>query len=568
MLSRSSGLVGTLSAFVVALMLLTAAPARDAQAQVNGGPNTLILYDYLPTVQYGKLGQIYAIMLNNLLGHFTTNVTLQPIQNYMAGAVNSYDATFYIGSYYDNSPPAAFLSDVKTTTHIVVWFKDNIWKIAWDGTPDFTDRYGIAFDGLAGMNAPATNTNPTPGFYDTVLYKNKSFPKYYRYDGTTIFADPEAGITHVADTSKAQTLVPIQNSVTGQQIPYMIRSGNFWYVADIPFSYIGPRDRYLVFSDLLYDVFGWTPTSLTPRGLVRLEDVSAMTTSTSLNKLGTYLQGQGVPFSIALIPWYRDPLGHYNGGVDQEIHITDSGASALRTALTTALSRGGKIVMHGYTHQWASTPNPYFAVSAEDFEFWNIINNRPIDGDSIAWASGRLSAGLGEISSPNGGVFKPYAWEVPHYQASAVDYCAFAADPLFRKTYQRAVYYTTSSSDRCANPDLSGGDLAAGQFFPYIIERDYYGQRVIPENLGNVEYDVSACDPESNVVYTADDILTNADYAKVVRDGFGSFFFHPYWVDSGVCSTLPNGTGLADFKKIIQNMKAMGYTTWPDPTSL
>ena len=110
-------------------------------------------------------------------------------------------------------------------------------------------------------------------------------------------------------------------------------------------------------------------------------------------------------------------------------------------------------------------------------------------------------------------------------------------------------------------PDLAGGDLWAGQFFPYVIERDYYGQRILPENLGNIEYIVPS-DPTSNVVYTADDILTNADYAKVVRDGFGSFFFHPYWLDPDV------GTpGLADFQKVIEGMKAMGYV-WPDPTTL
>lgn len=566
MLSKTR-LLCTFAAFVIMLSLLITTAARDAQA-AGGGPNTLILYDYLPAAQYGTFGQAYAIMLSNLLGHFTTNVTLQPIQNYTAGDVNNYDATFYVGSYYDNSPPAAFLSDVKTTTHTVVWFKDNIWKIAWDGTPDFTNRYGIAFDGLAGMNAQPTAANPNPGFYDTILYKNKSFPKYYRYDGTTIFADPETGVTHVADATKAQVLVPIQNSATNQQIPYVIRSGNFWYVADIPFSFIGPRDRYLVFSDVLYDVFGWTPMSTSPRALVRLEDVSAVDTSTSINQLSAYLQTQGVPFSIALIPWYRDPLGHYNDGVDQEIHFTETDASALRTALTTALNRGGKILMHGYTHQWASTPNPYYAVSGGDFEFWNIVNNRPIDGDSTAWASSKLVGGLAELSSPNNGRFTPFAWETPHYQASAADYCAFAAHPLFKKTYQRVVYYTTSSSDRCTNPDLSGGDLAVGQFFPYIIERDYYGQRIIPENLGNIEYDLSACYAESSAVYTADDILTNADYARVVRDGFGSFFFHPYLLDDNQCSTLPNGTALADFKKIIQGMKAMGYTVWPNPSTL
>ena len=35
----------------------------------------------------------------------------------------------------------------------------------------------------------------------------------------------------------------MSNPKTGEQAPYVVRSGNFWYVADLPFSYIGPRDR-------------------------------------------------------------------------------------------------------------------------------------------------------------------------------------------------------------------------------------------------------------------------------------------------------------------------------------
>ena len=42
-------------------------------------------------------------------------------------------------------------------------------------------------------------------------------------------------------------MVRRRNPKTGETAPYVMRSGNFWYVADLPFSFIGPRDRYLVF---------------------------------------------------------------------------------------------------------------------------------------------------------------------------------------------------------------------------------------------------------------------------------------------------------------------------------
>jgi len=48
-----------------------------------------------------------------------------------------------------------------------------------------------------------------------------------------------------------------------------------------------------------------------------------------------------------------------------------------------------------------------------------------------------------------------------------------------------------------------------GQIFPYQIISDYYGQRVLPESLGNIEYNISNIDPTSNYNYTWQDIVTN-----------------------------------------------------------
>ncbi len=57
---------------------------------------------------------------------------------------------------------------------------------------------------------------------------------------------------------------------------------------------------------------------------------------------------------------------------------------------------------------------------------------------------------------------------------------------------------------------------------------------------------------------TAQDILTNANYALAVRDGFASFFFHPFWLEPEV------GTpGFADFQTIITGITALGFT-WAD----
>lgn len=539
---------------VFAVSLVVSVVAADRRAEAQEPPRALILYDYQPAQTYGKLGHIYAIMLRNLLGHFTTTVEMKPINDYVAGEVNANDATFYIGSYYDNPIPVTFLADVKQTQKTVVWFKNNIWQIAWDGSPDFTTRYGIAFDGLVGMNAAPSAANPDPGFYDTVLYKSRSFLKYYRYDPAdgTIFADPDVGVTRVVDPVLAQAVVPLRNSRTAAEIPYVMRSGNFWYMADIPFTYIGPRDRYLVFCDVLHDMLG-SQMVAPPRGLVRLEDVSAITSYDSMRRISNRLLNRRVPFSIALIPLYRDPLGVYNGGVPEEVPLSQ--ATDLKRGLNYALARGGRIVMHGYTHQLNAQANPYHGVSGEDFEFWDIVNMVAPDGGNPQWTRDRLVAGLSDLEV-NG--YPPFAWEAPHYHASATAYRVFPE--YFNTTYQRAVYYTSDTPD--LNPNNPTRDIWAGQFFPYTIDQDYYGQRIIPENLGNIEYDISAIDPTSNVVYTWQDLLTNADYALVVRDGFGSFFFHPFWLEPSL------GTpGLTDLTRLIDGMTALGYT-WVDAGSL
>ena len=125
--------------------------------------------------------------------------------------------------------------------------------------------------------------------------------------------------------------------------------------------------------------------------------------------------------------------------------------------------------------------------------------NTPVAEDSTSWATGRLIAGLGELARQG---FQPVAWEMPHYQGSAL--ANKAAASIFNTTYQRVVYYTADKPN--FNAAVSK-DFAVGQIFPYVIKRDYYGQRVLPESLGNIEYDIRTVDPTSNYNFTAQDII-------------------------------------------------------------
>jgi uncharacterized protein YdaL len=287
--------------------------------------------------------------------------------------------------------------------------------------------------------------------------------------------------------------------------------------------------------------------------MVRLEDVGAMVSVQAMKTLSDYLFAKGIPYSIAVIPKYVDPLGAYNGGVPQTVPLEE--ALNLKRSLDYAVARGGEIVMHGYTHQYGEIVNLSSGVSGDDYEFWNMISNSPVAEDSTEWSLGRYNAGLADLA--NNGYGTPVAWETPHYQGSAV--ASRATTQAFHTTYQRVVYYTADTPD--FNAPVSR-DFTLGQVFPYVIRKDYYGQRILPENLGNIEYDISAIDPSSHFTYTWRDVHLNAKYALTVRDGFASFFFHPFWLEPDL------GTpGFQDFKRLIDGITNLGYV-WTSPSAL
>lgn len=540
-------LLSVLLSLIGSLFLFFSAPSHAQNTM-----NALVLYD-APAGEYEKLGLAYAIMLKNLLGHFNGAVVEMPVQNYVAGQTENYTTIFYLGSHYDNPLPPAFLQDVAATTKTVVWFRYNIWQLAWNAAYGFNAKTGLNFTDLRGLNAAPSAGRPAPGFFDTVLYKNKEFVKYYKYNDNSglISADPDVGVMQIADPLKASSLVSIRNATTAEQIPYVVRGNNFWYVADMPLSYIGPRDRYLVLADVLHDMLAIDhPES--HRGMIRLEDVDALVSVHNMKRLGDYLHKQQIPFSVSAIPLYKDPLGVHNDGVPRTIALAQ--AADLQQALNYALTRGGEILQHGYTHQYSNIPNANSGITGDDFEFWDAVHNSPLPEDSLAFAADRIQAGRNDLQAAG---YAPVAFEFPHYQASALS--MKAVPPIYAKTYQRAVYYTADTPNFTA---AQGKDYLAGQFFPYVIQQDHYGQKVLPENLGNFEYDLSALYPGPVIVYTWQDIYTNAQYAMTVRDGFGSFFFHPYMLDPD----LPI-SALQDLRDLVAGMKALGYT-WTSPSAL
>jgi len=520
--------------------LLSIAPANEASKSrsveaakrppkdVGATRAALILYD--TSGEWGWIGDIHARMLANLLGHFSVPFKAQPIEHYKKGLMGRFSVTFYIGSTYDNPLPDAFVQDVMTTDSTICWFKYNIWQLAWTQS-SFSSKFGFTFNWLDSSG------------YGNIYYRGETFSKYP--------SDPELGLTWVLYPSICEVVAPacrtveIDGEPIEECIPYIIHGNNMWYVADLPFSYVNEEDRYLVFCDLLHDILGVDPPE-NKRAVCRIEDVDPNTDPDALREIADYLYSRGVPFAVSVVPFYVDPLGAYTGGTPEYNEL--SWEPALVAALNYMESKGGHIVLHGCTHQYDSIPNPYNGVTGDDFEFYRVeldedsatVYAGPIPEDSKRWVSSRIADGLAELKDCN---LKPVAWETPHYAASATDYKVFASK--FPLTIQRVLYFDLripASGFKGDGPPSYFG----GQFFPYVIESDIYGQKVIPENLGNYEPDPW----EGYRMWLVDDVLRCAEKNSVLRDAWASFYFHPFY-------------DIEKLKEIVEGIQYMGYTFVP-----
>lgn len=485
------------------------------------GTSALILYD--GTGPYAWLGQAYGTMVANLASHFGS-WTAKPIAQYAAGDVDRYTATIYIGSTYDEPVPAAFLTDVPKSTRPVVWVYDNIWELTAKDPAAFKAQYGWMWSSFSSCTGCAGNNSPV----SSVEYKGQSLSR------STL---NQAGIMDYSavDSAKATVLATAKRA-DGTSFPWAIRSGNLTYVGENPFSYFNEGDRMMAFSDLLFDALA-PQTAERHRALVRLEDINPESDPAELRAVGDYLASRNVPFSFGVSPVFKDPLN----ATESPATVTLKQRPALVSALKYLQSKGGTLVDHGYTHQLSNLPNPYNGVSGDDFEFYRVTENSdhslnfqgPVGGDSQSWAAGRMDSAIKELDKA--GFARPSIFEFPHYSGSVADYKAAAT--RFASRYERVLYPLGAMTG--GTPDYT---RVTGQLFPFAV-RDVYGQRVIPENLGNIE-------PEPFYQYptrSAAQILTDAQRNLVVRDGVGSFYFHPFW-------------SISYLKDVVEGMQGMGYT--------
>ena len=97
------------------------------------------------------------------------------------------------------------------------------------------------------------------------------------------------------------------------------------------------------------------------------------------------------------------------------------------------------------------------------------------------------------------------------------------------------------------------GQRIQSQIYPYPIERDVYGQRLIPENMRNVTPAEMVTDPTET--WTVDDMLMAAQNNRVNRCGFASFFYHPFIIER---PDLPDG-GPDSLRRLVDGVEDLGY---------
>lgn len=532
----------------------------------NAELDVLVLYDN--SGPFAELGPIFAEMLMNLMGHFpAVDAWAIPLEEYAAGDMLTSEVTFYIGSTYDAPIPQAFVDDFWVNDRPLIWMGYNLWQIAWARWNDFLFEYGYQHWYIAGNSGEGPDTDS----FRYVQYKGKEFHKFAWWNeaAQTFVNDPFTSVFWIDDPSLMNVQATIVHSGTGESIPYVFTSGNLTVWADLPLTFLHDQDRYLVLTDLLHDHLG-IDHPVTRKALMRLEDVHPNVSYTDIRAVTNIMkEGRQRPWTIVVTPYYTDPLGYYNDGTPLSFSMNTQRARSWRQQITRARGFGATVLMHGYTHQYASEPNPFNGVTGDDYEFWLSPEGTPVPQDSYSWFAARMNAASALFAAAG---WVPWAFEMPHYQGSVGDYLWL--QDWHSKSYHRTVYFPyevdlwgdvitmneiwddpQAVSDWSAATIGLAGDMWGGQFFPYVIEHDVYGQKVIPENLGNIEPAEFALAPEQ--VRMIDDVLASAGLNLVNRCAFASFFYHPYLIQF---PEIENAGGPAGLRSLVAGIEALGYT--------
>ncbi|MBC7098544.1 DUF2334 domain-containing protein [Candidatus Bipolaricaulota bacterium] len=401
---------------------------------------------------------------------------------YQAGAFQGFDVIIYYATDFTQGPPPDLVVDIfegeGITKKKVVWIGYHLDKVQ-----GYLHLYGLKYGELRS----ASDLTP--------LHYVDGETDYMLLNADRISVEPvNPDLARVRATADGLPII-----VSARHTYYPEDGECFYFVGFHPTAYLAPFGAHLVFLDVLSEAYGIEH----PRAaLVRLEDVHARTNGGSLLAAAEYLDGEGVPFSLALIPIYSNGQG-------EEIRLSQD--RQFRITVKRALLSGGELVLHGASHQ-------YDGETAIDYEFWDEARMAPVGGRE--YAEDRLTLAMEELEASG---LKPYlvAWETPHYRASTEAYAIFESH--FPLIYEDPHW---------------GFNL---RLLPYPVETE--SALYVPTNLGYVA--------RSSLRADVDRILEQARLLAGLQHGaLASFFYHPE-------------LGLAALKEIIAGLKGQGWTFQP-----
>lgn len=529
-------------------LLVVLSLAGVLKAEAPAAKCVQVYYDSAPQVapRYA-FGRVHALQLQNLLGHFPAlQQRVIPIEKYEAGQLGRCAASFYLGTYFDNALPPSFLADFTATTRTVVWAGYNIWKLP---AADLEKLWGARYRELTKLDTTRVDELGRPTFFKLFDYQGETFEKYGEFDALDLSRFNAAYELTALDllTPEAEKGVlswARHNGRLDQRLPYVLKKQNHWFVADTPFSYITEEDRYLIFADLLFDVLQENPrrsADAKKPAHFRVEDVHAMMPAWQLYGMLDLFTRADIPFGVAVIPLWVDALDVMKR---RRRYLPAASSPGFMEYLRAASLLKASYILHGVTHQYATQRNPFTGISGDDFEFWDRVKNRPVDRDSERFVVDRIADGLELLASAG---VRPAAWMAPHYQASPLDYRLFGR--LFAWNIGRVIYFPPG--------EIPDGMLPTGQFFPYEVYGDVYGQRLIPENIGNVQ---PFMNEQVHKTMTINDMIRIMKRNSRLRDAWASFFVHPSMLDGtdkGGTAAVPGDS--RELERLIQAAKDLGY---------
>jgi hypothetical protein len=357
--------------------------------------------------------------LTNVLGHFDCTVTTVASADYRAGQAKGCDALIYLGLYPSTKLPSALLSDLRGGDLAVCWLGRNLDQLDQSSG---LERYGFRL-----------SARQPDGTYREVRHHNQTLER-----GDML----PVGIA-VTDSSICHVLATLVGA--GPAFPYAVRSGQFWYFADIPLTNVSPNGSHLVLCDELHEILRQEHE---PRraALLCIEGVDAQTDPDKVQGLTRYLAQEQVPFTISVTPVVADE------STGQPIPL--SRGRTLVGILREAQRAGAAVIADGSRYGPAG--------SSED------------EGLREAREADRSSAQAGTAQAARRAVSEllkcglfPLAWATRQgHDGDALERAAVAE------------HWSTVWERRRV-----GESGPEGQALPFLVEPGDHRQRVLPDNL-------------------------------------------------------------------------------------